>query len=237
MNPTHTLECLDNLIQSHSILRHPFYVAWQRGVLTRAQLATYASVYYPHVAAFPGYLEAALACTDDPVIRTSLERNLDDERGQPSPHPELWLDFAEELGSDRRVVASTTPHSAAAAMVSVFTRLAGRDIASALTALYSYESQQPEVARQKADGLRSHYGVQSPKGLAYFDVHATTDLDHRTHERDGLASCIQADESDLVLQAAREALAAYWHLLDGVCEAADISMADCDGSDRRASTN
>ena len=231
MKPTNTLECLDNLIQSHSILRHPFYVAWQRGVLTRAQLATYARVYYPHVEAFPGYLEAALACTDDPVIRAGLERNLDDERGVPSPHPELWLDFAEELGLDRRTVASATPHPAAAAMVSAFNGLASRDIASALAALYSYESQQPEVARQKADGLRAHYGVQNPRGLSYFDVHATTDIDHRSQERDGLARCIDGDVSDVVLPSAREALEAYWHLLDGVCEAAGISMADGDRSD------
>ena len=231
MNPTKTLERLDNLIQAHSILRHPFYVAWRRGVLTRAQLATYAGVYYPHVEAFPGYLEAALACTNDPVIRAGLERNLDDERGVPGPHPELWLDFAEELGLNRRHVASAAPHPAAAATVSVFNGLAGRHIASALAALYSYESQQPEVSRQKADGLRSHYGVQNSKGLHYFDVHATADIDHRAHERDGLARCISGDVSELVLQSGQAALGAYWNLLDGVCEAAGISTADCGGSD------
>lgn len=240
MNPTLTLDRLDDLIQSHSILRHPFYVAWQRGDLTRAQLATYATVYYPHVAAFPGYLEAAIACADDPVIRTSLERNLDDERGVPKPHPELWLDFAEELGLDRRTVASAAPHSAAATTVDVFTALTGRDITSALAALYSYESQQPAVAGQKANDLRHRYGMQNPRALAYFDVHATTDVEHCAHEREALGRCVDAhaDASAVaLLQAGREALGAYWALLDGICEATGIPMADCDGGGSRGHVN
>src|SRR4030067_3672659 len=98
MNPQGTLERLDYLIQSRSILCHPFYVAWQRGELTADQLATYAQVYYPHVASFPRYLEAAIDSADDPVIRAELERNLADERMVPKAHNELWLGFAESLG-------------------------------------------------------------------------------------------------------------------------------------------
>ena len=68
-----TLTALDALIQSRSILQHPFYVAWQKGTLTREQLATYARVYWPHVAAFPSYLEAAARLTDDVHIQAVLE--------------------------------------------------------------------------------------------------------------------------------------------------------------------
>ena len=94
MTPQDTLAKLDRLIESRSILRHPFYVAWERGELSRDQLATYAATYYPHVAAFPGYLEAALATADDPVVAEELRDNLADETSNPKPHPELWLDFA-----------------------------------------------------------------------------------------------------------------------------------------------
>jgi len=39
MHAQDTLDLLDRLIQSRSILRHPFYVAWQRGELSGEQLA------------------------------------------------------------------------------------------------------------------------------------------------------------------------------------------------------
>ena len=63
------LRRLDDLIASRSILEHPFYVAWTAGTLSREQLAAYAESYYPHVAAFPGYLEQAAANATDAVVR------------------------------------------------------------------------------------------------------------------------------------------------------------------------
>ena len=61
MHSSDTLRELDELIQSRSILRHPFYVAWREGQLNRQQVATYARVYWPHVEAFPAYLESVIA--------------------------------------------------------------------------------------------------------------------------------------------------------------------------------
>src|SRR3954466_14670944 len=90
MRPDETIRCLDELIQSRSILAHPFYQAWRRGELTTRQLATYATVYFSHVAAFPGYLERASHRADDPLVRAELADNLSDERGNPAPHNELW---------------------------------------------------------------------------------------------------------------------------------------------------
>ncbi len=225
MTPHESLDALDHLIQSRSILGHPFYVAWRNGTLTRDQLATYARVYYPHVAAFPGYLRAAIAGAQDPVVRAELGRNLVDEVSRPRPHPELWLDFAAGLGADRAGVEQAVPHPAAQRAVETFNRLARAETAEALAALYAYESQQPEVARQKADGLRERYGVTARDTLAYFNVHAEADVEHRAGERDGLRRTLAAGGSaEHVERAAGEALDAYWGLLDGVCEAADISL-------------
>ena len=60
------LDALDRLIASRSILNHPFYSAWSAGELTREQLSIYATLYYPHVAAFPAHIERAANLTDDP---------------------------------------------------------------------------------------------------------------------------------------------------------------------------
>ena len=217
------LEDLDTLIQSRSILLHRFYVAWTRGDLTRDHLAAYATLYYPHVASFPTYLRVAAAQTADATISAELERNLHDELSSPKPHDELWLEFAEALGVDRHVVKTAPPHPAAVKMISTFTRLAGEGVASGLAALYAYESQQPEVSRQKMEGLRQRYGVERATGLGYFTVHALTDIEHRRGERDGLARCLEAGTSPrTILDAAHQALDAYWALLDGVCQQAGI---------------
>ena len=219
------LSRVDALIASRSILKHPFYVAWQQGTLTRDQLSTYATVYWPHVAAFPAYLEHAVAQTSDPVIRTELERNLEDERSNPRPHPELWLDFAAGLGADRRTVTDAPVHPAAGRLVDTITRLTRSDTARGVAALYAYEAQQPEVSTQKLEGLRAYYGVTESGPLAYFHLHAEMDLAHRRSEREALGRSLDAGaEPEAVQEAVAETLDAYWGLLDGISEAADVHI-------------
>jgi len=214
---------LDDMIRERSILQHPFYQAWENGVLTRDQLATYARIYYPHVRAFPEYLEASIELAEDPEIRAELTDNLEDERGNPAPHDELWLAFATGLGVDSNQVTSAAPHAAAQHMVTTFQSLADQSLAAGLAALYAYESQQPEVSCTKIAGLREHYGVQDAATLEYFEVHEAADVRHRQGERDALAACLAAGVPASVLKdATQQALDAYWGLLDGVCAEAGI---------------
>lgn len=230
--PTHAHEAehvenvlvdLDALIASRSILEHPFYQAWTRGELTSEQLRTYAGYYFPHVAAFPGYLETTLAGTTEALVRAELADNLREELAEPAPHGELWLDFAAGCGCDRTTVTSAPAQTGAAQIVATFDRLAATSTAAGLAALYAYESQQPEVAATKAHGLREHYGIDQDAALAYFTVHAEADLRHRAGERAALARCLeQGATRDDVLSAASRALDAYWKLLDGVCESTGI---------------
>jgi pyrroloquinoline-quinone synthase len=228
MRTEETLRALDDLIGERSILQHLFYRAWKRGELTRDQLAIYSSVYYPHVAAFPTYLENAINCAVDSSTRLTLEHNLLDELTNPAPHPELWLDFATATGQDRNKVKRAKPLAQVANTTSTFDRLTSQGIASGLTALYAYESQQPDVAAEKLRGLREFYGIRSNSALSYFTVHATADLEHRAGERTALARCLDSCTSvDTVMNAANEALDAYWNLLDGVCEEADLRADLC----------
>jgi pyrroloquinoline-quinone synthase len=220
------LDGLDEHIRARSILEHPFYQAWEGGALGRDQLATYARVYYPHVGAFPLYLQLLIARTPDPATREALGHNLADELSEPTSHADLWLDFAEAVGLDRAAVAAAPSTPAASEVTATFLSLTGRDPASGLAALYAYESQQPEVSRRKIAGLRDHYGVRDPRGLAYFEVHATADLDHRCEERKALERCLCAGADPAAIgRAADEALDAYWRLLDGVCAEAGILAA------------
>ncbi len=224
MNSTAVLAELDSLIARRSILDHPFYQAWTEGRLTCDQLSTYARYYYPHVAAFPGYLETAIAASADPEVRAELEDNLREELAVPKPHAELWLDFARGCGLAVAEVSTAAPAAGARTTVETFDRLAGRSSASALAALYAYESQQPEVAHTKAAGLAGHYGIADEASLAYFTVHAEADVRHRDGERQALARCLAAGATrEEILGSAEQALDAYWGLLDGVCREAGIA--------------
>jgi len=218
MASSDVLRQLDDMIRERSILQHPFYQAWEKGVLSREQLATYARIYFPHVRAFTDYLESSIALANDPAVRAELVDNLEDERGNPAPHDELWLAFAEGVGADRQQVADAAPHAAAQAMVDTFQKLADQSLAGGLAALYAYESQQPDVSCTKIAGLRGHYGIEDKATLEYFEVHEAADVRHRQGERDALAACLEAGvPAHVVTEATRQALDAYWGLLDGVC--------------------
>jgi pyrroloquinoline-quinone synthase len=228
VNRNDILDSLDHRVSSRSILQHPFYLAWERGELTRDQLAAYARIYYPHVKAFPDYLRASIGRADESTTRDELERNLNDELSEPKSHAELWLDFAEAMGLDRQSVTTATPSPAARGIVETFERLTRQDLATGLAALYAYESQQPEVSEQKIKGLRERYDVTDPNGLAYFDVHATADIHHRQGERDAIGRCLDSGtDPQVIARAADEALDAYWGLLDDVCTEAGV-VADTD---------
>jgi pyrroloquinoline-quinone synthase len=212
-----TLDELDARIAARSILQHPFYRAWSAGTLTRRDLATYARIYYPHVAAFPEYLRSAAKGAELAPVRAELLDNLREELTEPRPHAELWLRFAAAVGADPEEVRAAAPTPATALVVDEFRRLSSGSTATALAALYAYESQQPEVSQQKEAGLRERYGIDDADGLAYFTVHSEADLRHREGERQALAQCLEAGAAaDEVLTAADGALAAYWGLLDGV---------------------
>jgi len=180
MAPSEVLRRLDEIIRERSILEHPFYQAWEKGMLTTSQLATYARIYYAHVEAFPRYLESAITHAEDSHVRAELADNLADERGNPAPHDELWLDFAEGVGADRDEVKAAAPHAAATAMVSTFQELAQASLATGVAALYAYESQQPDVSRTKAHGLRTTktvWPVDCPEGSRIYFAADTLALD------------------------------------------------------------
>jgi pyrroloquinoline-quinone synthase len=156
-------------------------------------------------------------------VRAALLANLVEELSEPEAHPELWLRFAAGLGADAEAIRVAPDSPGTAAVVESFQELCANSTASALAALYAYESQQPEVSAEKAAGLRRFYGVSDPDTLRYFEVHSEADVRHRDGERRALARCLDSGAApDEVLGAAERALDAYWRLLDEVCERAEV---------------
>ncbi len=193
MNTAEFLAQLDARVAKYELLCHPFYKAWAAGELTHDDLRAYAQDYYQHVEAFPSYLAAFALRLEESELRRAVLANMCDENGanetrakESVPHSELWLDFAEGMGSTRKL-SGHVPVPEIRQLTAHFQRVASEAAPEeALAAFYAYESQVPRVAQEKERGLREMYGADD-KTRGYFALHATADIFHSRVWRNELA--------------------------------------------------
>jgi pyrroloquinoline-quinone synthase len=215
MRNTALLEKIDAAIAEKNLLKHPFYQDWQAGKLSREALQLYAAQYYRHVEAFPKHLRL-LAARADGQLRDIVMENLAEEENPAAPHPKLWRDFAIALGVSESEIAGSPSLPGTQAVVETFRDICtNRSLPEAVAALYAYESQIPEIATTKIDGLKGFYGIDTPEGLAYFTVHEEADKAHRASWRSWLEQHTEVDEEQ-ILPATNRALDALWGALDAV---------------------
>lgn len=208
-------------VMEYSMLKHPFYVAWTEGKLSQSVLGEYAKQYYAHVRAFPTYVSAVHSRCDDLQIRQELLENLiEEERGEEN-HPELWMRFAEGLGVAREDVRDVKLLPATTDSVARLRSLMqSEDYRDGLAALYAYESQIPEVARTKREGLKDFYGIEDERSVSFFRVHEGIDVLHQQIEKQILSEkCKTVDEQRRAVEVAKESAKALWAFLDGVTAA------------------
>ena len=189
---------LDAARSERNILEHPFYTRWERGELSRGELAYYAGEYR--------YAVGALADAAAAAAPLAGVEHAEEERD----HVALWDAFADELGTER-----STPNEQTAQCAAAWTSAA--DPLEALAILYAIEAGQPEVSETKLKGLVDHYGFEeSGEGTAYFRLHAKRDHEHAEHSRQLLEQHAAKADEDRLVAAAERALAGNWQLLDGV---------------------
>ena len=210
---------LVEVLEDRRLLTHPFYRRWEAGMLGRAELAAYAAQYRHFEATLPDVLERVVDRIDDPTARRLVQANLDDERGVPAPHLELFDGFAHAVGAPAE--AEATP--ATAALVGLYRDATHTSPVTALAALAAYEVQASEIATSKADGLRARYGVDEG-GTRFWDVHSGADEVHGAWIVEALAAL--ATDPDEVRRAATTAAEAWWAFLDER-EAATASALAC----------
>jgi pyrroloquinoline-quinone synthase len=212
------LDQIDNDIANRHLLKHPFYLAWTRGDLSKAALTDYARQYYHHVAAFPRYLSAVHANCDDQAARKQLLNNLiDEEAGSPN-HPELWKKFANGLGVEDIDLVQTEKQPETKQLIGAFRAACGQgSTADGLGALYAYESQIPAICESKIDGLKKHYGFTKPEHYEYFTVHIEADREHSATEREMLSRYVDNRNFESVKASVNRVLDALWEMLSGVC--------------------
>jgi pyrroloquinoline-quinone synthase len=185
------------------VLRHPFYVRWSNGELTREELARYSGQYRHAVEAI-----ATISATAADALpeRQELRRHAAEELG----HVRLWDGFVEASGG--RV--SDEPTSETAECVRAWT--APGSTTQTLVRLYAIESGQPPISRTKREGLLNRYGFADDAGTAYFRVHETRDAEHAAEVRELIEQLTDGSSEDELAAAAESAFRANWRLLDGV---------------------
>lgn len=224
MNTVEFFQQLDTRIAKFDLLCHPFYKAWSAGRLTRGDLRKYAQDYYHHVEAFPSYLEALGMRLEDSDLRNAVLASMCDEMGveeRPGtngvPHAELWLDFAEGMGSSRNLEWHS-PVPEIRHLIRYFQRVASEGLPEeALAAFYAYESQMPRIAQEKQARLREMYGADD-KTSGYFALHAEADVHHARVWRGLLEKRLSEhpQAADAALDAAENAARMLWQALDGI---------------------
>lgn len=213
---------LESRIAEYNLLQHPFYQAWTAGELTKDDLREYAAEYWHHVSAFPTYLSALHSRLEDTELRRTVLRNLLDEEGIDAPdgkaHSELWMDFARGMGANDAEVRGHRTQPEMQGLIATFHKLMHQDSAAVgLAALYAYESQVPEIAKQKAAGLCRHYGADA-ETCRYFTLHQTADVHHAAAWKQAMQDELEKnpEQQDKALDAAAAAAQALWSALDGV---------------------
>lgn len=217
-------EQLRAIVDQKHLLNHPFYVAWTEGKLTRTHLKHYAIQYFQNVLAFPTYLSAVHYNT--PAEGTSiatrqeiLENLIEEERGKEN-HPALWQQFATALGASAIDLTETAPLPTTQNLVNTFRQLClTSPFYAGLAALYAYESQIPDIAAVKIDGLQQFYGMTNPADYKFFSVHQKADIWHTEAELKLIEQAADSPEKEAeVLAVATKAADALWQFLDGIYE-------------------
>jgi pyrroloquinoline-quinone synthase len=210
------IERIEEMIEGRHLLTHSFYTKWVAGTLPKEALQEYARQYYAFESSFPRFLSAIHSRSERPDVRGALLENLWDEEHGTANHAELWLRFAEGIGVERESVRGAEWNHASRALVDSYrTASTEAPVAAGVAAIYAYERQVPRVAQAKIEGLRAHYGITSGPALAFFETHATLDVEHSDAERRIVAELGPKHEEE-ILAATSDALDAWWGFLSAV---------------------
>jgi len=215
------LEELDAVIARNGMLNHPFYQTWTMGKLSPEALREYAKQYYHFVQAFPTLISATHANTPWLSVRQELLENLIEEERGDGNHPGLWMKFAEALSvtEDEAAQSPMLPETKEA-IESLRAVTHDGSCVEGVAALYAYESQIPEVARVKIEGLKKFYDITGERALSFFTVHQEADVHHSGSEKNILARYATSETDQRKCLAAADASSrAMLRLLDGVYRA------------------
>ena len=215
---------LNKKLDEYHLLKHSFYKSWNEGKLTREIIKDYAEQYYQHVKAFPRYISATHSLCEDLDKRRVLLENLQDEEKKGADHPMLWKNFASAIGVDVEKIEEVKKYDFTKELIDNFFKNGRSSYAEGLGSLYTYERQVPEIADTKIRGLKNHYGVNSKKGLEFFEVHKEADVYHR-EACEKLLDGLSKKEQDKAEKAALSTAKYLWNFLSGMAAKHNLQAA------------
>ncbi len=170
------------------------------------ELSYYASQYRIFERYLPSFLLRLTACLPDGEARDLVLANLADEEGDPTAHIDLFERFANAVGAP-----SLPTCDSMADLIVTHEKLMGQDPTAALAGFLAYEIQGAEIAKSKAEGLKSSYGI-SNFGASFWTHHAALEEDHAAWTLRAV-SLLESDES-VILSAVEDVAKAWWGFLD-----------------------
>ncbi|HCG91900.1 MAG TPA: pyrroloquinoline quinone biosynthesis protein PqqC [Dehalococcoidia bacterium] len=219
---------LQEVIDSKSILNHPFYQAWQKGELTKEDLKLYAEQYYFFESSFPQRLSTIHSKCDDAEARQAILINLWDEEHGENNHSNQWLNFCYGLGLDTEEVKQAELMPTTKHLINTYTTICDeQDFRHGLSIMYAWEYQVPKVATEKIVGLRKYFDLNEDS-LEFFKVHSTEKIGHHEAEAESINNSIEETQLKDVLISVNEALDAMWMFLDGIEESREKLTAIAD---------
>jgi len=200
-------DVIETALTGRRLLAHPFYQRWTAGTLSIEELREYAGQYGSIEHAQPRWLTGIAERLETGAARDAVTRVLDDETDDGASHADLFDRFATAIGA----TPNSAPTAATRRLVDTLDRLVAKSPATGLGGLLAYEVQSSEVSREKAAGLRRHFGIDGD-GTAFWDTHADLDERHCAW----LSEAVERSGADAgaVAPAVREAADAWWAFLD-----------------------
>ena len=201
---------IDEMIETRSLLKHPFYQMWSDGKLSQDTLAGYSKEYFQLVKAVPSFMTPIIEKAPDSVI-SELIANQQEE----SDHVQLWIDFAGEVGVSEDELTPYTGLTKTRKAVSDLNELMNTYEGGAC-AMYAFEKEIPKISQTKLDGLAKFYGITGDDATEYFKLHTEADIRHSASWRTILEKS-STDSNDL-LEIADKSISAQNLLLDSCYE-------------------
>ena len=189
----HTL--FSPVFEQYDLLKHPFYLAWNEGRLTKEQMAVYAGEYGSFIQLIS---DGWLAAGEQAIAKEEEE------------HYALWKKFTESLDAKTSGATLKEVNTLVNSVKNSFGSYAG-----ALGALYAFEAQQPGTASSKLEGLKKHYG-QWDADETYFDIHRSDFKEPALLEQK--INSLSKEEKLVAALACEETCSLLWHALTGIVE-------------------
>jgi pyrroloquinoline-quinone synthase len=183
------------VFEQYNLLRHPFYLAWNEGRLTKEQMAIYATEY----GSFIQLISKGWQVAGEQAIAKEEEE-----------HYVLWKNFAESLDAKNMGATIGQVNELVNAVKNCFGSYAG-----ALGALYAFEAQQPATATSKLEGLRKHYSNWQADET-YFTIHQA-DFEEPALLEEKINS-LSKEEKLVAALACEETCSLLWNALTGIME-------------------